>query len=53
MKATKKAADYERASVKGKNCGTCVSMLASGECRKVQGLVDRAHVCDLYSKKAK
>lgn len=48
-KATKKSVNYR--SKTSHNCGTCKSMRSDGCCAKVQGLVDRAHVCDLWAPK--
>lgn len=45
-KATKKSAHYRPKD--SHNCGTCKSMREDGSCAKVQGQVDRGHVCDLW-----
>lgn len=49
-KLAKPEADYKTATVKGKNCGTCVHMQSNGSCTEVAGPVDRRHVCKLYRK---
>ena len=50
VKKPKAQVNY-RAVKAGHNCATCASMKSDGTCAKVQGIVDRKHVCDLWSKK--
>jgi hypothetical protein len=52
-KTTKSEAAYKKATVKGKNCGTCASMNADGTCDKVKGIVTRPYVCRLYTRAKK
>jgi hypothetical protein len=49
-KLTKKAADYEKASKRGVNCGTCAYMHNDGTCAKVAGIVTKPMVCRLWRK---
>jgi len=49
-KHTKKATHYRLFKDPKKNCGVCVYMNKDGTCRKVNGQVDRLHVCDLFRK---
>lgn len=52
MKATKAAAHYRKATVRGENCHTCRHRVDHGEkpstCRLVEGYVERGDVCDLF-----
>lgn len=42
-------AHYRAATVEGQNCGLCRFMQSDGSCERVQGQVDRQHVCDLFA----
>lgn len=46
-KRTKASVDYRKADG-AHRCHTCRSMLDSGRCRKVKGIVAPDHVCDLW-----
>ena len=46
---TKRETDYRPAGRhSAQTCGNCKSMNKDGTCKKVQGLVDKRHVCDLW-----
>lgn len=54
MKQTKKSVDYRPVEQHTRSCHTCVHIVLHGSkpatCEKVQGTVDRTHVCDLWKK---
>jgi hypothetical protein len=51
-KRTKASVDYRKAEG-AHRCHNCRSMLDSGRCRKVKGIVAPDHVCDLWTAEAK
>jgi hypothetical protein len=50
-KQTKASTNY-RPTKTTRNCGNCRYMHDDGTCAKVQGQVDRRHVCDLFEREA-
>ena len=51
-KESKFTARYRKATVKGRNCGTCAHMRKDGMCAVVSGPVERDHVSDLYKRES-
>lgn len=50
-KQTKLATRYRVTPFATKDCGNCQSMNNDGSCDKVEGKVDKQHICDLWTAK--
>ena len=49
-KRDKSSVNYRHATGE-QRCGNCRYMLASGECKRVKGIVQPSEVCDLWEQK--